>query len=75
MTIAIIDQIQMIGVSRSITTQPRSGMMVTTPIRPGEEANAMVRKVSAKSALVAGSGIILVPTSHTTSDHSSRRWR
>ena len=45
-------------------------MMLTTPRRPGDAANAMTRKVSAKSALVAGSGITLVPTSQTITAHS-----
>ncbi len=47
-----------------------NGTIVTTPMRPGEAANAMVRNVSAKSAFVAGSGMTFVPTSQTTTAQS-----
>ena len=69
MTIAAMDHSQMIGVSNHAMSVPRIGMMLIAPNRPGAAANAITRNVSAKSALVAGSGMTLVPTAHTSTAH------
>ena len=43
-------------------------MMASTLKMPGEAVKPMTRKPSAKSALVAGSGMIFVPMSTISSD-------
>src|SRR5262245_56461011 len=70
MTMAAIDHTQMIGVNNQAMIVPRIGMMLMAPKSPGAAANAITRNVSAKSALVWGSGMTLVPTTHTRTAQS-----